>query len=419
MIEKNIIRLHESLPLPADPRVWAEIDRRALADNWRDLCDHIIRVSPDTYAMAVVKADAYGHGIYPAVHTLLAAGCRAFAFACAEEAAAAREIIRDEATVNGEMATDTVELLVLGYTPVTDVRLLATHGITTTILSEAYAEALSAAAERDGLTVACHIALDTGMNRIGLAACSDTEITEAARAVERICALPGLRVTGLFSHLACADEAPGEVLASDSHTMTQYRRFAAVKARLSSSCPRLLCHICNSAAAVRFPDALPEGCMDAVRLGISLYGYGVETVDGRPLAARPVMKLKTTVVHIHTLLPGERVGYGGTFTTDVPRTIATLPVGYADGFLRAFAGTSVTIHTRCGAEKCTIKAPVVGRICMDQCMVDVTGSGVKVGDQVTLFGEKPDELTELARRAGTIPYELLCLITARVPRVMV
>lgn len=409
----RIIRLHESLPLPADPRVWAEIDSTALADNWRDLCDHIIRTSPDTYAMAVVKADAYGHGIYPAVHTLLRAGCRSFALACAEEAAAAREIIRDEA-----IASEAVELLVLGYTPVTDVRLLATHGITTTVLSEEYAKALSAAAVRDGLTVACHIALDTGMHRIGLPACSEDEIADTTRAVARIDRLPGLRITGLFSHLSRADEDRDAVLASDSHTMTQYRRFALARESILAALPRrhapLVCHLCNSAAAVRFPDALPEGCLDAVRLGISLYGYGVARVDGRPLADRPVMKLKTRVVHLHTLRPGEQVGYGGDFTSDTPRIIATLPVGYADGFLRAFRGVSVTVHTRGGR----VKAPIVGRICMDQCMVDVTGLRVSVGDEVTLFGEEREELMALARRAGTIPYELLCLITARVPRVI-
>lgn len=425
MSDKHIIRLHESLPLPADPRVWAEIDSAALADNWRDLCDHVIRVSPDTYAMAVVKADAYGHGIYPAVHTLLRAGCRAFALACVEEAAAAREIIRDESRTNDEVAEDDVELLVLGYTPVTDVRLLSTHRITTTVLSEDYARSLSAAATLDGLTVTCHVALDTGMHRIGLPACRGEEIADTASAVARICALPGLKVTGLFSHLSCADEDQAAVLAPESHTMTQYRRFMEARAAILAALPRghapLICHLCNSAAAVRFPDALPDGCLDAVRLGISLYGYGAETVHGRPLANRPVMKLKTRVVHMHTLAPGERLGYGGDYASDTPRTIATLPVGYADGFLRAFRGVSVTVHTRPAGGSATVpvKAPIVGRICMDQCMLDVTDLGVSVGDEVTLFGDTPDELIALSRRAGTIPYELLCLITARVPRVVV
>ena len=125
------------------------------------------------------------------------------------------------------------------------------------------------------------------------------------------------------------------------------------------------------------------------------------------------MKLETAVTHIHTLLPGETVGYGGTYTADTVRTLATLPVGYADGWLRAFAGTSVTFHTPEG----DVTAPIVGRICMDQCMADVTGLPVEVGTRVTLFGGCRRELEALAERAHTIPYELLCLITARVPRV--
>ena len=194
--------------------------------------------------------------------------------------------------------------------------------------------------------------------------------------------------------------------------MTQYARFAQVRDALAARGLRPgLCHICNSAAAVRFPAAHPDALPDAVRLGISLYGYGVPLPDGQALL--PVMRLCTSVVHLHTLLPGERVGYGGTFTADSPRLLATLPVGYADGWTRALAGASVTVHTAEGDRQ----APLVGRICMDQCMVDVTGLPVRVGDPVTLFGQTPEQLEALAARAGTIPYELLCLITARVPRI--
>ena len=119
------------------------------------------------------------------------------------------------------------------------------------------------------------------------------------------------------------------------------------------------------------------------------------------------------MTHIHTLIPGETVGYGGTYRADTPRTLATLPMGYADGWLRSFAGADVTLHTRDGA----VTAPTVGRICMDQCMVDVTGLPVEVGTPVTLFGDTPEQLESLARRAHTIPYELLCLVTARIPRI--
>ena len=154
--------------------------------------------------------------------------------------------------------------------------------------------------------------------------------------------------------------------------------------------------------------------MDGVRLGIGLYGYGIDPINNDTgMTLSPTMKLETAVTHIHTLLPGETVGYGGTYTADTVRTLATLPVGYADGWLRAFAGTSVTFHTPEG----DVTAPIVGRICMDQCMADVTGLPVEVGTRVTLFGGRRRELEALAERAHTIPYELLCLITARVPRV--
>ena len=157
--------------------------------------------------------------------------------------------------------------------------------------------------------------------------------------------------------------------------------------------------------------------MNAVRLGINLYGYGVDFPCDKgttpPSSRRPVMKLQTVVTHVHTLLPGETVGYGGTFSSDTYRTLATLPVGYADGWVRALTGATVTFHTPDG----DVTAPIVGRICMDQCMADVTNLPVEVGTPVTLFGDHTLQLEELSRRADTIPYELLCLITARVKRV--
>ena len=159
--------------------------------------------------------------------------------------------------------------------------------------------------------------------------------------------------------------------------------------------------------------------MDAVRLGISLYGYGVDipqekgTTSDSPVHTKPVMRLETVVTHLHTLHPGESVGYGGTFSSDSARTLATLPVGYADGWIRDFSGATVTLHTSEG----DMTAPIVGRVCMDQCMADVTGLPITVGTRVTLFRQTSAELEALAKRANTITYELLCLITARIPRV--
>ena len=343
---RRTVRLHDELSVPKYPRVWAEIDCAALAANYRELVERVRQVSPHTRPIAVVKADAYSHGIRPVLLTLLAEGCRAFAVACIEEAVTARKIIREVCPRDAD-----TDVLILGWTHPDGASRLAEYSLTATVLSLDYAQALSDEATRQGVTVSCHIALDTGMNRIGISACSDEEIAAAVRDIETVQSMKAL---------------------SD------------------------------------------DGCLDAVRLGISLYGYGVDAPDGTPVADRPVMRLCTSVVHVHTLLAGESVGYGGEYTADTPRTLATLPIGYADGFVRACRGASVAVHTAHGV----VKAPIVGRICMDQCMIDVTDLGVSVGDEVTVFGDARTTLISLCERADTIPYELLCLVTARVPRLV-
>lgn len=426
----QLIHLHDRLPSLTPHRVWAEIDTDALVHNYTVLSSRVQKVSPDTRSIAVVKADAYGHGIRPCARALLGAGCRAFAVACLEEAIALRMIllepdIRPEPDRFGVLPADSL-ILTLGYTAPSDAALLSRYGIRPALVSPAHAEALSAAATEAGVSVYVHAALDTGMNRIGFAAHTEEEIAETIGALRRVSGLPGLRLEGLFTHFAKADEDEETELADGSLTMTQYARYTAVLEGLTAAgCRPAICHVCNSAAAVRFPGRMNRACLDAVRLGINLYGYGVPfpahvpSVDGEepvpPL--RPVMKLCTVVTHLHTLLPGETVGYGGTFGTDTKRRLATLPVGYADGFIRALKGCTVTVHTVSG----DYRVPLVGRICMDQCMADVTDipEGIlRVGDPVTLFGDDTASLEALADRASTVTYELLCLITARVPRVI-
>ncbi len=419
----NHIRLHEAFPLLPGLRARAVIDTDALVQNYRALLAPVQAVSPHTYAIAVVKADAYGHGIRPVVSALLGAGCRSFAVACLEEAVALRRLLRELLT--GTASDLDTDILVLGYTDPQNAPILALYHVATALLSEDYARRLLACAQEAGVTVRGHIALDTGMNRIGFPAHNDTETAETVAALQSLfrdgtpTADGGLILDGLFTHFARADEDYDiEMNTPDSLTMTQYARYARVKKALEAVGIRpRVCHVCNSAAAVRFPRVCPEACLDAVRLGINLYGYGVnhpETPKNEGVSCmKPAMKLETTVTHIHTLLPGETVGYGGAYSADTLRTLATLPIGYADGWLRAFTGAEVMFHT--GKGDCT--APIVGRICMDQCMVDITDLPVEVGTPVTLFGQTPSELEALAERAGTIPYELLCLITARIPRV--
>lgn len=416
----NYIRLHEGLPLLPGMRVRAVIDTDALVHNYCALLSPVQAVSPHTYAIAVVKADAYGHGVRPVVGALYGVGCRSFAVASLEEAVALRQLLRE---LSAGAATDAdTDILVLGYTDPENAPILAAYRITTALLSENYARKLLDCAGRSRVTVRGHVALDTGMNRIGFPAHNEGEISETIRAIAALHedGTPtrdgGVVVDGLFTHFARADEDYGtEIHRADSLTMTQYARYQKVKAGLAEKGIRpRVCHVCNSAASIRFPDAHPEGCMDAVRLGINLYGYGVNCPQNSGVSCmKPTMKLETVVTHIHILLPGETVGYGGEYAADTPRTIATLPVGYADGWLRAFSGAEVTFHTPSG----DVTAPIVGRICMDQCMVDVTDLPVEPGTPVSLFGQSSRELEALAQRAHTIPYELLCLITARVPRV--
>ena len=418
----NHIQLHEGFPLLPHPRARAIIDTAALTHNYHALMRPILAVSPQTHAIAVVKADAYGHGIRPVVSALLEAGCRSFAVACLEEAVALRKLLRELSA--GTASDEETDILVLGYSDPRNVSLLSAYRIATTLLSAEYAARLLAAAREAEVTVKGHVALDTGMNRIGFPAHTEDEIAETVAAIRDLwqTAAPnpekdegGLVLDGLYTHFARADEDFNtEMRSTHSLTMTQYARYRRVcdALEVQGIRPRVR-HICNSAAAIRFASALPEGCLDAVRLGISLYGYGVESPIERIGDLKPVMRIESAVTHIHTLIPGETVGYGGTYRADTPRTLATLPMGYADGWLRSFAGADVTLHTQAG----TVTAPIVGRICMDQCMVDVTGLPVEVGTPVTLFGDTPQQLEALALRAHTIPYELLCLVTARIPRI--
>lgn len=415
--------LHENLPAFSRDtcRCWAEISTDALVRNYRILSDRIHAVSPKTRTLAVVKADAYGHGIEPCAAALAAAGCRQYAVACLEEAVSLRRVLMSPDVaqtadpLTGLKPAESL-ILILGYTDPALASVLSQYNVSAACVSAEHGAALSAAAQAQGVTVKVHAALDTGMNRIGFCAHNEDEIKAAADGVAALSRLPGIALEGMFTHFAMSDEDYAEQMtaAPTSRTYTQLSRYTAVLKLLEAAgCRPPVCHVCNSAAAVRFPgqpDFAPA-CLNMARLGINLYGYGVPAPDGAP-DLTPVMTLKTRVVHLHTLLPGEQVGYGGTFSADTPRTVATLPIGYADGFIRALKGCSVIIHTASG----DYEAPLVGRICMDQCMADVTDIPVSVNDTVTVFGDTPAQLESLSARANTITYELLCLLTARVPR---
>lgn len=401
MKEPKNTRLYSSLPLPKRFRTWAKIDTEALAWNFRYLRDRVRVGRADCETIAVIKADAYSHGAHRVVDTLIEEGCRFFAVSCIEEAIDARTMCR---CILGK--DDDCRILILGYTAPSLASTLAEYDLITTAPSYEYLLSLSEEAVAAEVTVAVHVKVDTGMHRLGFSTQSEADIEKTATQVKNATALPGIRVAGIFSHFADADTDTGDV--PDGLTELQLCRFFAVISILRAEHIDFgMTHLCNSAAALRFTNL----GLDAVRLGIALYGVPPAKEFKVPL--RPVMKLQTIISHIHTANKGESVSYGATFTAKKQMTLATLPIGYGDGFLRAYQGARVTVHAKTG----DFDAPIVGRICMDQCMIDITGHEAQVEDTVTLFGEDPESLERLASLAKTIPYECLCLVTGRVPRI--
>ena len=394
--------LYSSMPMLGNHKAYAEIFPEALKHNYRIMQSEIKRSSPNTSAICVLKADAYGHGAKNCCRALLEEGCRFFAVSSIEEAIDLREVCLEYGA--------NAEILILGYTLPSQAALLAKYNIMTSLVDTAFAEALAKEAEKINVRVRCHIKLDTGMNRIGFPAKCPSDISASVENIVKISEYSSLDICGMFTHFAKADDALDDP-STREYTDKQAENFKALDAALLSRGIDVgFRHICNSAAAMGFP----EYHFDACRLGITLYGtHSSRVVDKYSL--KPVMRLCTVVSHIHTLRAGESVSYGGVYTADKPTKIATIPIGYADGFVRAYSGARVSVMT----ERGLVKAKILGRICMDQCMIDVTNSEVSIGDKVVIFGNAPSELTELAKMANTIEYESLCLVTSRVPRIVV
>ena len=363
---------------PMEARQRRTIDLAVLRKNVR-----LIRDSLPTGArlMAVVKADGYGHGIVQVAQSAVRAGAEALAVALIGEGVLLRQ------------AGVTVPVLVLGASIPEELPEGVRHGLTMTVCTpEAIYQAQEAAASVNGEALV-HLKLDTGMNRIG--ARSEDEV-RAVIAALREC--PRVRLTGVFTHFADAD---GSDMA---FTRLQLERFN----RLSSLLPeRVIRHCANSAAIHR----LPEAAFDMVRAGISLYGYPpVETA----LPLEPCMRWTARVAHVKAIDPGDTVSYGRTYTADRTLRVATVSCGYGDGYHRTASGKAeVIIRGR--------RAPVIGRICMDQMMADVSDiPDVKTGDEVVLIGRDGEAVItaeDVASWAGTISYEVLLAATGRVPRV--
>ena len=368
-------------------RTWVEIDLSALAANFRAVKAKV----GDAAVMAVVKADAYGHGVEQVAHTLAQAGADWFGVSNLEEALQLRAL------------GHTLPILILGYTPPQEAAALCRHAVTQALFSPDYAQALSDAAAAAGVRVPVHLKLDCGMNRIGFALTG-----EGLRQAAEACRLPGLAVDGVFTHLQSADfggDPDGAV------TRGQVDRFlSAVETLQEQGIAFRWRHCCNSAGSIAWQGLQ----LDMVRAGISLYGLAPSPACAGAVAEHPAMQCRTAITMVKDIPAGEAVGYSRTYIAPAPRRVATVCIGYADGYLRAFSNKAcMLVHGK--------RAPVIGNVCMDQAMLDVTGiDNVQPGDIATVFGRDGDSflsLDELADWAGTIHYELACLISRRVPRV--
>lgn len=393
--------LSETAPLDTSrSRAWIEVSLDALRHN---VC-YLQSLLPARCAlMPVVKANAYGHGASLIAGELNALGIRSFCVACVSEGV---ELRRQH--IAGE-------ILVLGYTHPDQFPLLDQYALTQTVVDHAHALALSAyacSASRHALRpnhspLPVHIAVDTGMHRLG-------EPAEHAAQIREILSLPGLQVTGMYSHLAAAG---GTDAASQNFTKNQIDIFYQLAAQLKKCpneyvAPHVRLHLQASYGILRYP--LPN--VDCARPGIALYGLLSNAADTRACAGklRPVLSLRARVAAIHQLSAGESAGYDMAYTAARPTTIATVTIGYADGLPRSLSegGTAVLLHGR--------RAPIIGRICMDQLLVDVTAiPGIRPGQIATLIGQDGQEsisAADLADACGTITNELLSCLGPRLER---
>lgn len=360
-----------------DKRVKAIINLNSIRQNYR----YIKSLAPDTQVIAVVKADAYGHGAVRVSHALEEEGCGIFAVASAGEGV----ILRDSG-IKGD-------ILIMGITPVSQLKILSEYGFIQTVNSVEYAKALS----DSDVNIQVHIKVDTGMSRLGLYCHGKDDAGDAAEKVRQIHSLKGIKCEGIFTHFACSDDVSSQM------TNNQYNAFIGLCEKCESLGLNLgLKHCCNSGGIINFPQMK----LDAVRAGIILYGY---MPDGsRNTSLNPAMRLVSRVLQVGKLKKGDTVSYGAYYTAERDMDIAVVSIGYADGFSRLLSGkVEVAIRGK--------RVKAVGRICMDMCMADITGAECYPGDEVEIFGGIiPAD--EDAAKMGTISYELLCGITGRVDR---
>ena len=364
-------------------RTWAEIDLDALAHNY-----HQLRRRAGVRFLGVVKADAYGHGAIQIARKLEELGADYLAVSSLDEARELR---------HGNISAP---VLILGHTPPSMVGELLRWNLTQTVSAEAKAAEYSAAALKAGGTLKVHMKVDTGMSRLGFLV-RGAHFDGGVAAIARSCALPNLDAEGIYTHFSVSDETDAD---SAAYTQEQFALFCRVLDALAEGGRTFpLRHCANTGAVMQYP----ETALDMVRPGIALYGVGF---GAEALGLRPVMSLKTVVSTIKIFDADTDISYGRLYRTTDKTRVGVLPIGYADGLFRGLSNR-MRVMTDSGP------APILGRICMDMTIVDLTGlPDVKVGDEVEIFGAE-QRVDSLAALLETIPYELTCAVSKRVPRV--
>ena len=393
---------YADLPLSAAPRAWVEVDAEAIRHNYRTVASEIAKKREDCNIIAVIKGDAYGHGITACTRIFLSEGCRAFALANVEEALCTKKVCDELAT--------RADILILGATDPALIGEIGQHDLIQTIPSFDYAKKLSRAASEAGVRVRAHIKLDTGMNRLGFATFTEEQKTVTAAQVAQISKMPGIIVDGVFSHFASADETSEH---SKKRTSLQSIRFFDTldRIRLAGVDPRVI-HLCNSPGAFTRPS---KDLADAVRIGISLFGFGpAPEID---LGLRPTFKLCAKIARVSRLTPGEELGYGGIYKVEKEINAATVGIGYADGVFRHAAGHKVAIYSPEG--KFRGMGKIIGRVCMDMCMLDLGNTDAAEGDTVVFYGDEHVTCLDFALHCNTIVHECLSLVSGRVPRIVI
>ena len=369
--------------------VWAEINLSNLDYNIKNIKAKI----GDREMIGVIKADAYGHGSVKVAEVLRENGCRIFAIATLQEAITLREAGAKE------------EIIILGLTPDMYADTIVKYDITPVFCDSANAKAFSDAAAKAGKVVSGLIAVDTGMGRIGYLA---DDLDYAAEDLKKVAALPNFRIRGMFSHMSTADAFDKTY----SHQQeAKYNRFYEAMTAAGIEIPFRT--LANSASVMEIPSVY----FDACRPGIILYGcYPSDEVDVNQLSLKPVMSVKANIVHLKDVPAGFSVGYGRKYISEKPSKIATIALGYADGYPRPYSAQAKVIVNG-------VIAPIAGNICMDQCMIDVTDvPGVKVGDEVIVMGTDGKNTIladDIAKATGTINYEITCAFGQRLPKVYV